>query len=1053
MKTPSFKEDHISQIPALQLLINLGYKYLTPDEALAERQGKTSNVLLEGILEERLRAINKIAYKGNQYEFSNSNIAEAVNTLKNVHNEGLVRTNEKIYDLLSLGKSFKENLQGNIQSFDLKYIDWNNLSNNVFHVTEEFEVERVDGKSHRRPDIVLFINGIPFSVIECKRPDEKDSLTQAISQNIRNQRDDEIPKLFFYVQILMGINKNEAKCGTVSTPEKFWSIWKEDIDEDVVTEIINTSISEEDKNKLISSRCYNSRDYYDDIMESERRLTYQDKALYSLVRPERLLELSYKFIVFEKGDKKIARYKQYFAVKKTLERVKEYEDASKRKGGVIWHTQGSGKSLTMVMIAKSLAIDPGIKDPRIVIVTDRIDLDDQIWGTFKHCGMDPVQAKTGKDLFDILGTNKRSIVTTVIKKFESGINARDVKIEDNSIFVLIDESHRSQYGTMHAMMKKSLPNACYIGFTGTPLLKNEKSTAIKFGGFIDKYTIDEAVADKAVVPLLYEGRHILQEVNEKPIDTWFGRVCEPLNDAQKADLKRKFSRIEELNSSEQTIYTIAYDVSLHYSNNWKDTGFKAQLATSRKVDALKYKEYFDEIGLVSTEVVISAPDEREGYEDVHDEPTDKVVKFWKKMMSKYSSEKDYNREVISSFKNNPTPEILIVVDKLLTGFDAPKNTILYIAKPLKEHSLLQAIARVNRVCEGKDYGFIVDYNGILGELDKALATYSAFDGFDEDDLLGTLVNVAEEVKTLPQKYSDLWDTFKTVKNKKDEEEYELLLFDEELRQKFYERLSAFTRTLGIALAVPSFYEDVSEEKINKYKQDLRFFQKLRASVKTRYAEVIDFKEYESKVKKLLDTYITSDEVIQITKQVNIFEKEKFQEEVARVEGHAARADMIAHRTKKTIEERYAEDPVFYERFSKLIEKAIEDYRSKRITEAEYFGSVTDYMESVRDRKGDDVPSSLEGHDVAKAFYGILAQSLETKELEDSNELSGEIALGIDGIILKNKIVDFIHSTDILNRMRNEIEDYLLDHPELKLNYEEVDVIMEKCIEIAKRRYA
>ena len=1056
IQTPSFKEDHISQVPALQLLCNLGYTYITPDRALKERSERTSNIILEGILDKQLRKINKIFYKGESYEFSNKNIHSAINALKNVPYDGLIRTNEKVYDLLSLGKSFEETISGNTRSYNLKYIDWDNISNNVFHITEEFEVERKDGKTHRRPDIVLFVNGIPFVVIECKRPDIKNPVAEAISQHLRNQNDDNIPHLFIYAQLLLSISKNEAKYGTVGTPEKFWTIWREEkLNTEELNTLVNKHLSEETKEQLFKNRFEYVRQYFGQIEKEGRLTTEQDKILYALCRPERLLELSYRFIVYEAGEKGVARYKQYYAVKNTIDRVKHVDPAGKRKGGVIWHTQGSGKSITMVMLAKALALDDDIANPRIVLVTDRVDLDGQIYDTFRFCGMEPVQARTGEHLLVLLDSENKSIITTVIDKFEAGLKKRTVRVESPNIFVLVDESHRSQYGTFHAMMKKVLPNACYIGFTGTPLTKKEKNTLAKFGGFIDKYTIDEAVRDKAVVPLLYEGRHILQEVEKKPIDTWFNRVCEPLTEYQTADLKRKFSSIEKLNSSEQKIHMIAYDISKHYYNNWKGTPFKAQLATARKVDALKFKRFLDEIGLVTSEVIISPPDEREGYDEVDTEPSEEVQRFWKKMMERFSSEKVYNKEIISAFKNSDHPEILIVVDKLLTGFDAPRNTILYIAKPLKEHTLLQAVARVNRLYDGKDFGFIIDYQGILGELDRALTAYQALAEFDEDDLSGALTNVKEEIKTLTQKHSELWDVFKEIKNKKDEEEYEQLLFDEELRDRFYDKLCAYSKTLSIALSVPSFYDDYSEEQIQRYKDDLRFFQQLRASVKRRYAEVIDYKEYEPKIQKLLDTYVTSDEVIKITEQVNIFDKENFEKEVMRVEGQAARADMIAHRTKRTIEEKFDEDPVFYEKFSKLIEKAIEDYRQKRITEAQYYNSVVEYMESVRTRTDKDTPDILKDHDVAKAFYGVVYEVIGKDSDNDGKkrDIAARVGIGIDEIVLKHKVVDWYLKQDVQNAILNELEDYLRDHPELNLSWEEIDLIMGKVLHIAKRRYA
>lgn len=1057
MKNPSFKEDHISQIPAIQLLCNMGYTYVSPQEALKERNEKTSNVILESILEKQLRKINKISYKGEEYPFSNKNIYAAINAIKNIPYDGLIRTSEKAYNHLSLGKSFEETIQGSTKSYNIKYIDWENINNNVFHVTEEFEVERKDGKSTRRPDIILFINGIPFAIIECKRPDIKDSIKEAVSQHLRNQNNENIPSLFVYSQLLLAISKNDYKYATTGTPEKFWTIWRESqLEEDELQNLINQPLKEAVKQQLFSGRFKYVRKYFDDIEKNGRHITEQDKILYSLCRPERLLELAYQFIIYDCGEKKISRYKQYFAVKNTIERVKNFDANGKRKGGIIWHTQGSGKSITMVMLAKALAIDPTIQTPRVVLVTDRIDLDKQIHDTFKDCGMEPVKAKTGEDLLKLLESNKRAVITTVLDKFEAGINKRDIRLDSENIFVLVDESHRSQYGSSHAMMRKVLPRACYIGFTGTPLTKEEKNTLEKFGGLIQPtYTIEEAVADKSVVPLLYEGRHVPQSVNKESIDKWFERICEHLSDKQKADLKKKFSRIEKLNSSDQKIRMIAYDICTHFANNWKGTPFKAQLATNKKADALKFKKFFDETGLVTSEIIISAPDEREGYEEVDEEPTDELQKFWKKMMERFGNEKNYNDEIISSFKGADNPEILIVVDKLLTGFDAPRNTVLYIAKHLKEHTLLQAIARVNRLYDGKDFGFIIDYEGILGELDSALTAYKALSGFDNKDLIGALKNVSDEIKLLPQKHSDLWDIFKEVRNKKDEEEYEQHLFDEELRDKFYDCLCGYSKTLSIALSVPQFYDQIPEEQRKKYKNDLKFFQKLRVSIKQRYAETVDYKEYEPKIQKLLDTYVTSDEVIRITKQVNIFEKDTFKEEVERVEGKAARADMIAHRTKKTIEEKFEEDPVFYQKFSELIKKAIDDYRSKRISEVEYYNNVVDYMEAVRTRTDQDTPEILNNRDVAKAFYGIVYEAVQKKEGDPKlrKELVAKVGLGIDDILIKNKVVDWAHKQDVQNTILNEIDDYLLDHKELGLSFEDVDPILEKVINVAKRRYA
>ncbi|MGH9768927.1 MAG: type I restriction endonuclease subunit R, partial [Blastocatellia bacterium] len=538
---PSFMEDHVSQIPALQLLQNMGYVYLRPQEIHLERRGTLSNVLLEGVLERQLRRLNRINFKGREREFSDANIQAAIQALKNVVlADGLTRMNERVYDLLSLGKSFEQTIEGDTKSFSLNYIDWKRPENNVFHVTEEFEVERAGSHQTCRADVALFVNGIPFVVIECKRPDEKDAIKNAIRRHLRNHQGEYIPQLFAYSQILMAVNQDEAMYATTGTPFEFWARWREraDINEEI-SRLVNKPLTKEQKDKLFADRFAYVRRYFDELEIEGRLVTEQDKAIYCLLRPERLIELARQFIVFDGGRKKIARYQQYFAVKRTLDRIKRVGADGKRTGGVIWHTQGSGKSLTMVMMAKAIALEESIADPRIVLVTDRVELDDQIWGTFHSCGREPVKATTGRHLLELLALDKAAIITTVIDKFETAMKASGYQNNSNNIFALVDESHRSQYGETNAQMQKVLPNACYIGFTGTPLKKKDKNTAAKFGGVIDAYTIDEAVRDKAVAPLLYEGRHISQEVGQRAIDIWFERVTRPLAADQRRVLKRK----------------------------------------------------------------------------------------------------------------------------------------------------------------------------------------------------------------------------------------------------------------------------------------------------------------------------------------------------------------------------------------------------------------------------------------------------------------------------------------------------------------------------------
>jgi len=849
-----FNEKYLSQIPALQLLINLGYRYLAPSEALAQRRGKAGQVLLENILREQLRQINRIHYKGREFLFSEENIQSAIQKLKNVKYDGLLRTNEVVYDLITLGTAMEQTIEGDSKSYNMNYIDWLNPERNVFHVTAEFLVERSRSTETARPDIVLFANGIPLAVIECKSPNVE--IEQAVLQTIRNQGDDYIPRLFVYVQLVMGINKNDARFATTGSAIKFWGGWKELRDKDAeIARAVNTPLAASQRGTLFSGDFKMARAFFDSQAEDgDRLITAQDRAVYSLCRPRRLMELAFCFTLFENGIKKIARYQQYFVVKSTLERIKQLDNEGRRRGGIIWHTQGSGKSLTMVMLARNLALNPETRNSRIVLVTDRDDLDKQLGNTFAACGMEPSRAASGRHLLELVAVRKAAIVTTLIHKFDKALNVKKYRDDSADIFMLIDESHRTNFGSFSARMRQMFPRACYLGFTGTPLMKKEKNNFRKFGGLIEPhYSIKQAVADEAVVPLLYEGRHVEMTQNKAAIDLWFERHTQGLTPQQQTDLKRKYARAEMLNKADQVIYMRAFDISEHFRAAWQGTGFKAQLVAPNKASALKYHDYLKEIGFLTSEVVISPPDTREGYEETDDEPTDEVVKFWQKMMKRYGSEEKYIDQIINQFKYGADPEVLIVVSKLLTGFDAPRNTVIYLCKELREHTLLQAIARVNRIYEAKEYGFVLDYVGLLGELDKALTMYSALEGFDEQDLTDTLTSVNAQIKRLPQCYSDLWDLFKTVKNSYDEEAYEVLLADDALRDEFYQCLTDYGKALAIAFSTESFVMQTAVSTQQRYKADLKRFQNLKAAVKLRYAEAIDYRDYEPKIKKLLDT--------------------------------------------------------------------------------------------------------------------------------------------------------------------------------------------------------
>jgi type I restriction enzyme R subunit len=1064
-------EKHQSQIPALQMLVALGYTPLPESEIIRQRGGRLRNVVLDDILVEQLLKLNSFEYRGKSYPFDLEDAHDAIRRLKPTPDrvKGLKATNQDVYDTLILGTTITKTIDGDSKSFSFRFIDWENPANNAFHVAAEVAVERTGSSATKRCDIVAYVNGIPFIVIENKRPTE--GLKKAGSQLIGYQSEDGIPQLFHFAQLLIVANRNEALYATVGTPRKFWHAWRDEDDtEEDVARAANRGLTKHETEMVFSGSLVSARRFFKDLQASgARAVTEQDRAIHALCRPERLLDLVRRFTVFDGGVRKIARHQQFFGIKLAVERVKQFDLARTRKGGVIWHTQGSGKSLTMVMLGRALALDKAIPNPRIIIVTDRDDLDKQIKGTFKSCDMDPVRATSGSHLLSMIRA-KTPLITTLINKFDTALRNGEDPDEDSNLFVLIDESHRSQtgthggYGQLAVKMRRLLPRACYLGFTGTPLLKNDKrNTFTTFGGLIHHYKIDEAVADGAVVPLLYEGRLVDQQITGGVIDAWFDKISEGLTDQQKADLKRKFSRMDALSKTGQAIRAKAFDISEHYRQHWQDTGFKAQLVAPSKAAAVRFKEVLDEIGHVTSEIIMSPPDENEGNDDVDSESKDLVRRFWAKMMARYKTEEVYNREIIDNFKGSGEPEILIVVSKLLTGFDAPRNTVLYVCKPLREHNLLQAIARVNRLFEDgdteKQFGFIIDYEGLLGELDRALTTYTAFAGFEDSDLIGTVHDVKEEIRRLPQLHDQLWDLFKPVLNKKDMEAFEQFLGDEAIRQEFYERFRTFGRCLHIAMSSDKALDVFAPETLEKMKQDWKRFSELRRSVQLRYQETVDVKEFEPKIQKLLDDHVIAMPAQIIIEMVNINDPKALQ---AVVEDagitDASKADRIASATRRTLTERMDEDPSFYAKFSALLEETIRDYRSRRLSERDYLNSVVDLAQKVASKdRGRRVPEVLKGNDDGQAFFGLIETKMvtETGAPLDERE-TAMVALRLIEIVKAHHIVDIWSNEVAQNALRNAIDDYffdvLRDQKGVVLSVEDLDTLELDLMKLARARF-
>ncbi len=1082
MAAPSFLEDHISQIPALQLLINMGYHYVTPEHAMEWRKNKNSIVLFENILFSQLQKINSFKRKGKEYEFSDSNIKAAILAIKELPvQEGIMNANTAFYDLITLGKSFEQSIDGDKKSHSLQYIDWETPDNNIFHVTEEFSVLR-DGRADTyRPDLVLFINGIPTCIIECKSPSlsaTKTPVELAIEQHTRNFSKDGIRSLYVYSSLLLSIATNDASYATTGTSKEFWAKWKEQSPNkpsqkqywDNLNILKNKPLKKEDKDKLFSERFKYVRNYFDGLEKEKRQLTKQDKLLFSLCSPDRMLDFIRNFTLYDDGIKKVARYQQYFAVNETIKRVSKFDNTGKRKGGVIWHTQGSGKSLTMVMLAQLLASSEDILNPKILLVTDRVDLDDQISDTFKKCQKEVHQASSGSNLVKLIEDNDDAIITTVINKFEAAVKQCKEPFKSPDIFILIDEGHRTQYGSFSVSMHRVFPNACFIAFTGTPLMKKEKNTANKFGGYIGiPYTVTDAVDDGAVVPLLYEGRHNLMTINEKPLNTFFDKVSEPLSPYGKAALKRKFNTVNELNKADQIVYARAWDISEHYTDFFQSNSEtykpKAQLVAPSIKTALLYKHYLDEIGKVTSEVVVTRSDQREGTEDSFyndNEEKQREDAYFKAMEDKYGDLTNFEKSIINQFKKRDYPEILIVVAKLLTGFDSPNNTVLYLCRSLKEHTLLQAVARVNRVYPGKDYGYIIDYYGNLKNLDTALETYSGLEGFDKEDLKGTFTDINEEIKKLPQAHAELWDIFKSLQGKNVEATaYEELLSAEDIRNKFYEKLSVYARMLKMALSSVDFVDNTKEEKINTYKNDAKFFLKLRVDVKRRYNDDISYKEYEPQVQKLINKHLSTDgEILKITDLVNIFNKEERDAEVEKIVGKAAKADHIASRTIKAINVKMQDDPIYYTEFAELIRQTIEDYRQKRIDEAEYLKRAKQFDKDFFEGRRDDTPAELANNDVALAFYNYSKSVYKDSGLLDTS-FHIEMGLAIDQVVKDNiylngkKIVDFHKNVDITGKINIELSDAiydLLQKYDIDTNWDDIDLLIEECLKIAIHKY-
>ena len=1031
---PDFDEASVSQIPAVLQLVNLGYDYIPRREIAKHREGN-GQYILRDIAFDALRRINDA-------RVTDQSLVEAIADLERVKlDDGVIKASENIYANLLCGRAVVEFIDGRKTSPQMRFIDWENPANNVFHVAAEFEISE---DANRRPDIVLFVNGIPFAVIENKKSSV--AVDAAVHQMIRNQQGGQTPRFFLFPQILVAANAQSVKYGTMLTPFEFYSVWKErDAGDDfnaAVSRSVNTPIQSETVAQ-IGEDLLRAR-----FTQTQRTITEQDKGIFSLLRPERLLDLVRNFIVYDNGVKKITRYQQYFAIKKTLARVHETDENGKRRGGLIWHTQGSGKSLTMVMLVKNLIEQ--VKNPRVIVVTDRRDLDIQIRDTFAACNIKKgvVQATSCKDLIEKIKSKTTDVITTLVHKFDVNTDFSD---DDTNLFVLIDEAHRTQGGEANAMMNKILPRACQIAFTGTPLMKKTKTkngvltkaeSIAKFGGLIDDYTISEAEKDGAVLPLIYQGRFVDQKIDPLA-DKFYDRVFAKMSEKERADFNRKCVSASVLEETSQRIEMIALDVHDHFVENFKDTGLKGQLVAPSKYAAVMFKQALDFLGDIRSEVVISETQAEDGADDLKPDHKQIVANYLAEQKRLYGSLESREKQIVRDYKKNPDGcELLIVVDKLLTGFDAPRDTVLYLAKQLKDHNLLQAIARVNRVFDGdagkprKTAGLIVDYSKNAKNLKSALELFS---NFDPADIENALMDTDSQIKRLQECFDGLREPFAGIADKNDVNAYvDKLKSDEKAREKFKEDVNACIRQFSLCRALHDFYDKVDLDTLRGWQGELKRFIEIKKTTMLACAESVDFSKYKDQIAKLLDKYVTAREAEILSKEINLSDMREFDQYIEDERNglsDKSKADAILAQTKKIIYEKYDQDKAFYGKFSDLIERLLVDLKTaKKEDLAALLEQAKSYQSAVADYVDSDIPDDLRADKTAHPFYRNL------KTFFKASADYTDIVRHIVDLIKRRKVVDFSVKQEVRRAVINDIEDFLFDEIDEKLPADAIEQI-------------
>lgn len=1036
-----FDEIKQSQLPAVEMLIKMGWKYVSATEASKLRHGDNTRAILTDILFDSLSRLNSYEVDGQTLKFSDADIMTKVDELENTRKDGLIETSKFISSTIwpkSGGGTIKTLIGGRYEDKNIRYFDFNDIKNNEYQVTVEYEY--VD-REPRRMDIVLFINGIPLIQIENKRASV--GYEKAIAQLIRYQRPDEIPSIYAFLKLLFAMDSENAVYGTTGTPSKFYTHWKNEhpIGEQDIRDVIAIPITEKTYSDMLKD-LHSSVSSETHPQNLDRGIRPQDKTILGMLKIENVLDFLKRFVFFDADDEKVARYQQTRAVNKTLDHISQFEDSpsgQRRKGGLIWHTQGSGKSLTMVMLVRAIVEDERIQNPRIIIVTDRIDLDNQIHETFLNGRLKRgvKQMRTGQDLLNHIKDKDSAVLTTLIHKFKkAAFKSAGFRDLDNNIIVLIDEAHRTEYGEAATAMQEIIPNACFIGFTGTPLLKKDKSIK-KFGVFIDQYTIDDALADGVVVPLIYEGRYVPLIQNETQIDRHIDRVSEDLSTKQKYQLASSIKK-EGMSKVISRLEEICVDIQKHYIQRFQDTGLKGQIVAPDKYSALIMQQWFDRSGAIETALVIS---DENGEIPEDDEHKKEIADYLRKKSAYYGDLKKYESSIVKSFKRDKKGvELIIVVDKLLTGFDAPRNTILYLAKPIRDHNLLQAIARVNRIFDNEEYpktaGYVIDYSENAKNISSAMAL---FGNYDTADVKSALIDVKKKIDELNKLRDEVFDSFRGIE--KSDHAYIKQLESEPIRRRFKDEFNNLYSVWDECMNLRDFPEILGRDKFNNMQLEMKKFTELKKTAELRYGDKVDFKKYNREIARILDQHVTADEIEVLTEEVKIFDIE-FNAAIDDLGSDKSRAEAIAAQTTRIIGERYESDKAYYAKFSDRIKEILEAMHQAKIEDAEALKQLRIISSEIELKKDDDLPLLISQTHGAAVLWRNLRKTINIDDGYD------EIIIGIADEIYDSARVDWYRNNEVKRQMRDRLDDFLYENLD-KIDYQNAEIIIDESMKLAE----